>query len=822
MDNMKKFAAAAKAKAAAVKDSAQTKVSELRANKAGGGGASAAPAHEVRTVRTASMSTSSDALASNALERCVAALESERTRAQEAEAAVEALERARDALNRELQRAAAEEANMREAMNNALEEREMIRTRASEAWSEMSAKIEGLNAELEVQRAKAQLQGSGQTHVAALENVIEEERQTSAQKEKNLLEKIAQLEERLAFADEANEANDKLASNIQTLQTKLDAVQVELAAKMTEVKDLEQSKESSTRDLQDELARVKQSAQVAEATSASLESHVNSLKAEIEEKSKALEIASAESIKSNIDELEATLAQAQASVVSLQSELQVKIEALTVAEASASGFKNELESVRESLESQLLAAQQQVQMKTEALDAKTEALELAQSSVASTNVEREVTQQVLESELAKVQSELHAKSEALQIAESALSTTISEKEISQAALESQVADLNAQLNVAKEALEAKIEAFERAEALAASAEEITNVRQTYENQIAVLDLEMQEKQNAMERAEASCESMSQELESVRTSLQAQCAALRGELQVQIEALAAQTEALEHAEALSANAIESGSVRETLENQLAMVQTELQSKSEALLQAEQVCTIATQNADAARAALESQVATLQAALAEKSQELEGAVASTSSIHEIEAKLVQALDAVQASDAAKQTLESQVATLQAEIQDKAQLTGRYDELQGVNSTLESSLREANERLDALRDEIKQAAEKDASAAEALALAEKDAAKAKDNVASIASASATQFAQERQMMKNALGELQSERDILVKMLKTFHQHGNIHSTSVSQNIEESSSPGDSFMRRFTDSPSIASVFTPRKPPPPPPSSP
>ncbi len=254
----------------------------------------------------------------------------------------------------------------------------------------------------------------------------------------------------------------------------------------------------------------------------------------------------------------------------------------------------------------------------------------------------------------------------------------------------------------------------------------------------------------------------------------------------------------------------------------MVQTELQSKSEALFQAEQACTIATQNADAGRAALESQVATLQAELAEKSQELAGAVASTSSIHEIEAKLAQALDAVQASDAAKQTLESQVATLQAELQDKAQLTGRYDELQGVNSTLEASLREANERLDALQDEIKQAAEKDASAAEALALAEKDAAKAKDNVASIASASATQFAQERQMMKNALGELQTERDILVKMLKTFHQHGNIQSTSVSKNIEESSSASDSFMRRFTDSPSIASVFTPRKPPPPPPSSP
>jgi chromosome segregation ATPase len=326
----------------------------------------------------------------------------------------------------------------------------------------------------------------------------------------------------------------------------------------------------------------------------------------------------------------------------------------------------------------------------------------------------------------------------------------------------------------------------------------------------------------MERTEASSKSTLQELENVRASLAVQCAALQGELQVKTEALDAKTEALERSEAMSASATELASVRETLENQLTMVQTELQSKSEALVQAEQARATATQDADTVRSTFESQIAALQAELAEKSRELESAVAATSSVHDVESKLAQALEAAQASDVARQALESQIATLQVELQDKAQISERHDTLLEEKSVLDASLREANERLSTLQDEIKQAAEKDASAAEALALAEKDAAKAKDNVASIASASATQFAQERQMMKNALGELQTERDILVKMLKTFHQHSHIQSTSVSKNVEEASSVSDSFMKRFTDSPSIASVFTPRKPPPPPPASP
>ena len=108
--------------------------------------------------------------------------------------------------------------------------------------------------------------------------------------------------------------------------------------------------------------------------------------------------------------------------------------------------------------------------------------------------------------------------------------------------------------------------------------------------------------------------------------------------------------------------------------------------------------------------------------------------------------------------------------------------------------------------------------ASAAEALREANEQAAKAKDNVASIASVSATQFAQERQMMKNALSELQTEREILVKMLKTFHAHGVVHSTSETASHRDASESvfGDGpseFARRFTDSASLAGVFTPRK---------
>ena len=62
---------------------------------------------------------------------------------------------------------------------------------------------------------------------------------------------------------------------------------------------------------------------------------------------------------------------------------------------------------------------------------------------------------------------------------------------------------------------------------------------------------------------------------------------------------------------------------------------------------------------------------------------------------------------------------------------------------------------------------------------------------------------------MMKNALSELQTERDILVKMLKTFHTHGVLHSTTQSQQTVQA----PDFAHRLAESASIACVFTPQK---------
>ena len=63
---------------------------------------------------------------------------------------------------------------------------------------------------------------------------------------------------------------------------------------------------------------------------------------------------------------------------------------------------------------------------------------------------------------------------------------------------------------------------------------------------------------------------------------------------------------------------------------------------------------------------------------------------------------------------------------------------------------------------------------------------------------------------MMKNALSELQTERDILVKMLKTFHTHGVLHSTTQSQQTVQAP---DFNIVDLAESASIAGVFTPQK---------
>ena len=604
----------------------------------------------------------------------------------EDERALGDMERARDALNDVLRATA-------NALNEERNARARERGTAKEMVDAMEETIEGLKAELREERGK---KGDGartreredveRTHARALEKALEERRAEFEGAEGEYRGRIIELEARLAHAEAGEkflaEANEELSGKTRDLQTRLEEARGELAAKSEEALNVEAAMMSATRNLQEELTRVKEDVQLAEATSASLETHVASLRAELEAKSRALEIAVAAST-SGVEEVERDLSRARAAVESSQFELRGKTEALAVAEASTLEVKRELESAlidRRSLELQLEAAKQQAQDTGAELHAKNQAFAMLEKS----------------SRLI-----LDEKGSEFRRVEQALTSELQGALASRQTLEKQISDLLSELQLKSEALEAKSEALERAEALSASAEDAESVRQSFENQMAALESQLRAKHDAMESAEAHVVSL----------------------------------------------------RETAENQLAETQMNLQAKIAALAEAEANSETAARDANAARL----------------------------------------------------VLENQVAAMQSDLQNKTELIERYEAMMTDHVALKSSLNEANERLIALQDEIKHSAARDASAAEALALAERDAAKAKDNVASIASASATQFAQERQMMKNALGELQTERDILVKMLKTFQQHGSIHSTS-------GKPEDDSFVRRFSEAPSLASVFTPR----------
>ena len=444
---------------------------------------------------------------------------------------------------------------------------------------------------------------------------------------------------------------------------------------------------------------------------------------------------------------------------------------------------------------------------------------------------------LLESKVTELESELRAKVEALTLAEKAGAATQE--------LESQLARAREECNQAKE-----------------DTHKATASQQEVASALEVAKSELQATTVALEREK----SFVSKLKESEAALKDEITGLRAELDAKVAELRTAQTAL--ASGQSSNQ-EVESARQLLESQLASVQAELQSKSEALDQACAASVMTSQglesNLNVAKEearALESDLETLRAELTTLRGELEHKQEVINSFEqnsnearqELEAKLQASLQharesvetVTKASEEAKMSLNNDLEALKANLEASerknavmeeelrltnealnrtsveasgiegvraqlAEVSNKYRDSEKQCRILDEALQEANERLREMEDRLKDAEASDATAAEALRVANEQAAKAKDSAASIASTSATQFAQERQMMKNALGELQTERDILVKMLKTFHAHSNIHSTSVEPRTDDQA-PFD-FAKRFTEAPSLAGVFTPRK---------
>ena len=444
---------------------------------------------------------------------------------------------------------------------------------------------------------------------------------------------------------------------------------------------------------------------------------------------------------------------------------------------------------------------------------------------------------LLESKVTELESELRAKVEALTLAEKAGAATQE--------LESQLARAREECNQAKE----------DTHKATASQQEVASALEVAKSELQATTVALEREKSFVSKLKESEAALKDEITGLRTELDAKVAELR----------TAQT-AL--ASGQSSNQ-EVESARQLLESQLASVQAELQSKSEALDQACAASVMTSQglesNLNVAKEearALKSDLETLRAELTTLRGELEHKQEVINSFEqnsnearqELEAKLQASLQharesvetVTKASEEAKMSLNNDLEALKANLEASerknavmeeelrltnealnrtsveasgiegvraqlAEVSNKYRDSEKQCRILDEALQEANERLREMEDRLKDAEASDATAAEALRVANEQAAKAKDSAASIASTSATQFAQERQMMKNALGELQTERDILVKMLKTFHAHSNIHSTSVEPRTDDQA-PFD-FAKRFTEAPSLAGVFTPRK---------
>ena len=336
-----------------------------------------------------------------------------------------------------------------------------------------------------------------------------------------------------------------------------------------------------------------------------------------------------------------------------------------------------------------------------------------------------------------------------------------------------VKDLETTLDLAKNELDETTSALEREE---------QNVAQLQKHESELVS-QMNDLRESLEASQSSSSAEVQELRASKEALESQMSTLQSELESLRADVARLQGELEH----KSHALQS------LEESADAARTEMRTKlEESLHHAKEELRLVTEKSESHSASLSMDLESLKASLE--------ATETRNAVMQEELRLTN-----EALSRSTNEAES-MATLQAELADVSE---RHKETETEKLNLEESLRVANERLVNLEEKLKIAEENDASSAEALRNATEEAAKAKDNIASIASVSATQFAQERQMMKNALSELQTERDILVKMLKTFHTHGVVHSTTQTQQTGQA----PDFAHRLAESASIAGVFTPQK---------
>ena len=335
-----------------------------------------------------------------------------------------------------------------------------------------------------------------------------------------------------------------------------------------------------------------------------------------------------------------------------------------------------------------------------------------------------------------------------------------------------VKELESTLELAKNELDETTTELERKE---------QNVAQLQKHE-SELESQVNDLRKSLEASQSSSSAEVQELQASKEALESQVSTLQSEL----ESIRAEVATLQGELGHKAHALES------LEESADAARTEMQTKLEESLHHAKELRLVTEKSESHSASLSMDLESLKASLE--------AAETRNAVMQEELRLTNEALSRSTNEAAS------METLQAEL---TAVSERHKETETEKLNLEESLRVANERLVSLEEKLKIAEENDASSAEALRNATEEAAKAKNNVASIASVSATQFAQERQMMKNALSELQTERDILVKMLKTFHTHGVLHSTTQSQQTVQA----PDFAHRLAESASIAGVFTPQK---------
>ena len=346
-----------------------------------------------------------------------------------------------------------------------------------------------------------------------------------------------------------------------------------------------------------------------------------------------------------------------------------------------------------------------------------------------------------------------------------------------AQLQKHESELVSQMNDLRESLEASQSSS------SAEVQELRASKEALESQVSTLQSELESQSAALTQAQSSSSAEVQELRASKEALESQMSTLQSELESLRADVARLQGELEH----KSHALQS------LEESADAARTEMRTKlEESLHHAKEELRLVTEKSESHSASLSMDLESLKASLE--------ATETRNAVMQEELRLTN-----EALSRSTNEAES-MATLQAELADVSE---RHKETETEKLNLEESLRVANERLVNLEEKLKIAEENDASSAEALRNATEEAAKAKDNIASIASVSATQFAQERQMMKNALSELQTERDILVKMLKTFHTHGVVHSTTQTQQTGQA----PDFAHRLAESASIAGVFTPQK---------